>query len=350
MSKTNDHLYLNVDITNTNATAAMQAYFRDVRNQPLLLNPSDYHLSVVRFQIPGSAIPIFIWPHASGVEIQTYRVTLSYSGTDFSQWVVYTPQIPTLLPANEEYWYVTSYQHVISLFNIALAAAYVALTTAYPAAPPTAAPFFIYNAETNLITLAGETLYNNNAGAPATIEIYLNALMYELLEGLQIISYTPTTVTSTKNAYMAMGYRGGNNVTMTDLKGNSNPTLLMEQEYNTLYKWNNVRGIALLSSSIPVADESTSGGTDVNGAPLSYKVLTDFIINSETGPSARSDISYNPTAEFRYVDLVSSTPLRNIDISIYWVSKLGTLYPLFLQPYSSASIKILFKKRNALMA
>ena len=62
--------------------------------------------------------------------------------------------------------------------------------------------------------------------------------------------------------------------------------------------------------------------------------------------SFRSNLLYNPTAEYRRITLLGTSPLTRIDLYVWVLKKDGRLSPFYLHPNSSASIKILFERND----
>lgn len=56
----------------------------------------------------------------------------------------------------------------------------------------------------------------------------------------------------------------------------------------------------------------------------------------------RSTFQYYSAGQYRLVDLVSDTAIRDIDIQVYWEDKFGNLNTFYLQPNSNINIKIGF--------
>jgi hypothetical protein len=56
---TADHIYYNVTMTNNSTTDYSNARFSETRTQAIIDNPSNYHMSVVRFTCPTNNIPLF---------------------------------------------------------------------------------------------------------------------------------------------------------------------------------------------------------------------------------------------------------------------------------------------------
>ena len=57
-------------------------------------------------------------------------------------------------------------------------------------------------------------------------------------------------------------------------------------------------------------------------------------------------VEYNPGAEYRLIDMNSTTNLNKIGIIVYWKSRYGRLHPFQLQPGCAASVKIMFRGRT----
>ena len=62
----------------------------------------------------------------------------------------------------------------------------------------------------------------------------------------------------------------------------------------------------------------------------------------------KPNLQYNPTAEYRRISMTGSGALTNIQISVFWRTKLGELVPMTLSGGSSCTIKLLFTKVSAI--
>lgn len=130
-------------------------------------------------------------------------------------------------------------------------------------------------------------------------------------------------------------------------------TLIVKSEITGCDLWSPVASIVFTTSLIPIVSNQLSSPiiyedgriNNVNQSANFAQVITDFI-SSEQG--MRPNILYNPTAEYRRVQLYGNTPLTNFDISVFWKSKFGEFIPFLLCPGASASIKILFEKKKIL--
>jgi hypothetical protein len=118
------------------------------------------------------------------------------------------------------------------------------------------------------------------------------------------------------------------------------------QEYNTLFAWNSLRSISFTSSSIPVQQELLPGSDPTLGLQISSPILTDFQIDVSESPEARSFIQYVPSSEYRLVSLGGTTPLRVMDMNITWIDNLQVAHQVYIPPFQTVSVKILFRKKS----
>jgi hypothetical protein len=146
IKQTSTHTYYNISIYNP-TKLYKPAVFYETRNEPILHNPSEHYMSVVRVDCPTIAIPIFIYPGdwkqsgniftptnetKSGV---TYAVTLKYGATEARKTVTYQSTTPNFVPygaIDEFYYYVYSYQQWIDMINASILSAFNTLSSSLP--------------------------------------------------------------------------------------------------------------------------------------------------------------------------------------------------------------------------
>jgi hypothetical protein len=75
--------------------------------------------------------------------------------------------------------------------------------------------------------------------------------------------------------------------------------------------------------------------------------ITDFEVAVDPGNLYKNAVAYNPTAQYRYLDLISNNPIQNIDIAVFWKDNYGRLNPFTLQAQCSFNMKILFKRKDS---
>jgi hypothetical protein len=338
-----NHLYYDISVLN-NTNKPIVAKLFENRTSALLTDPSQYYLSVVRFLIPTAYLPIFIWnvdPILLGNNPNNayYSVTIRRVGVDHQSFLTYVPQ-NNLSVLDDNYLYVYSYQQFIDAINIALSAAYLA--TGGSATTP---PYLIYNAVTGLISLVAEYQYANTAGE---YEIYFNNNVFSFFDNFKAKRFTLPAIAGKDTLIYVQN--NGNNDYMGHAPGYSiavgNDSYIMTQESNALFNWNDVRSIVLISNTMGVADEAinTINSRTPNTGNSYRKILTDF--EPDINSNLRSYLQYNPTAEYRLIDLVSTSPLYTVDVQIFFQTSDQVLHPLFINSGEYLSLKIMFRNKK----
>lgn len=171
----NDIIYYNIEMTGKFNSISTPAVFIEDRTQNILDNASDYYMSVVRFSIDGSLIPIFVCPvipnpdepdpaHPIDMNYTPFIVTLQTATASYSQHVRYVPESnvtplpnpPTVQYGQDfsnSYYYVYTYTRFIAMVNQAIQVAFNNLVIAEPAFVGSFAPSFTFDSVTRLITL-----------------------------------------------------------------------------------------------------------------------------------------------------------------------------------------------------
>ena len=139
----------------------------------------------------------------------------------------------------------------------------------------------------------------------------------------------------------------------------------VEQDYvcvDTL--WSPIGSLVFQSTLLPLVPEYSSAplalgtgnltnqGSGNNVAQSAFNPLvTDVCVDQGVSGADgyRHFLYYLPSAEYRLADTLGDAPISNIDISVYWKSRLtGELYPMTMFNLSSVSIKLMFRKKTAL--
>ena len=126
--------------------------------------------------------------------------------------------------------------------------------------------------------------------------------------------------------------------------------ILLKQEISTIDAWCPISSIVFTSNQLPIIvsqfSSSNTTGITPNSALIGNRfalVITDLMTNQQ---GYRPNIIYNPTAEYRRISLTGNMGIRNIDINVFWRSKTGQLLPFRLPSGGSATLKLLFEKKN----
>ena len=319
-----DHIYYNITIKQTPENLGI-AKFSENRVQPIIENPEEYELAVVRFNIPGTQIPIFIW--RSG-----FKVTISYQTFDFTTELNWTPNSPggTYDFYGEAVW---TYQDFIDSINTGLLASFNDFVAGTPAfsGKPTSAPFLGFDGKTELCSIYAPVEYDSSIADP--IEIYFNSDLFDLFPSFQNFQ----TADPIKAKQLLIKSNNG----LTSQTINGNPYYVMEQEFVSIFLWSDLFSIIFETNSIPVSTENLASQTN-----KTRRIITDFEPAQDI--NNRSSIQFFPRGPLRYYDLESSTPLRRIDLNILWTTKTGEVFPLRMNSTDELSIKLEFKRKGAL--
>jgi len=395
-----DHIYYNITISDDktgtvsrNGSVVEQAtqgsdlplVFNQIRATPYLLRPEEYYLTVIRFTIETPSFPVFI-PLAkvgsSDVNETVYTITLLYNGIPYKKPVIWIPQDETtnkpsgpvkqsdISPANP-YYYCYSYQHFADCINNALKAATDAINAGVGTLTP---PYLQYDALTNLFTLGGNVNYYRTASNGAllgAVGIYFNAELYNLFASLPYI-YTAGNAVVVSGDNLQMDYQllltTGTNVAttspqpyITNIRTNTLYTtsindVISVQEYQTLSLWCPIKSLIFKTNLLATAPEIIAtpavyenGNININGAKQNADILNimiDYVPQLDKGTEYKPYIFYQPSGEYRLTDLYGKTPVDAIDISVFWKDSFGNLIPFYLSASSSATIKILFRKKR----
>jgi hypothetical protein len=366
-SSDNDHIYYSLTINNSSDDFAL-ATFTDNRNDYILQNPQAFHFSVIQFTIDGMGIPIFIWPIVAGTtnvpDNTFFTVSLSLLGnaprtapliyTNFSS----LPNTPDNLP------WIFSYQHMVDIINAAYITAYNALVVqvtapVLAALGITMAPYMTYSTITGQFTMNFQAGYAFDPTVPSTtVRVFMNGRLYGFFDNFETL-FNGYTAGGNDNplAFQFIVKNDGNNRIILDYPGSvtmsTDPGWAMRQETNTLSLWNDAASIVFTSGLIPVNQELlTPANVGWGQAPVSTNqfknILIEFDIFADDTVSnpTRSIIQYIPTGEYRLVDLKTNTPIRALDIQVFWKSRDQTYYPLAVPPHSSFQMKMMFRKKE----
>lgn len=424
-----DHIYYDLDIVNAEPTdvqlrnypLANKLNFTEVRSSPILLNPSDYYLSIVRFELDtANSLPVFIpqifldQPFASpNFPNETiYFITLGMPDpagilpTFFvKQRVIYVssntptnpsnsgiPQAPQQVPitleqATDTYYWVYNFKNFISMINTAISTAWTALLATTPYALPADAlaanaPFLTWDIDTNLATLhappvsflMGDTL--DIDGAP--IQLWFNTSLYTLLSSFESI-FNGSIIYTTNAQEDQTNYRiriyADHNSNIAPSTGTAPyvfppflsavgppPVYLtqyvkMTQSYQTGATLCPVTQIIFNTSLIPCVStligipRITNGNGQLGSQSHTQNdnfsnQITDLVVNVSNGYEYQPQILYEPTAQYRYIDLQSNTPLYGVQISVSWKDVYGIVHDFYLQNNQGTNMKILFQRKE----
>lgn len=353
-----DNIYVNISISPdflNPSIIEIPAEYKVTKTIPILSKCDDYYLSVIRFDVPLTDVPLFIMPIVPNQTLPTNPnltpliIGITTGGIDYPQNIIYVSETGVPAPIQNQptqvitlYYFVFEYQNLITAINKALSLAFIASGLGGNC------PYFYLNDATEELTLVADiatfapiaTPLNPNPIPTATI--FMNVLLQTYLSSFQVNFVGPS----------AIGKDYVMNLVRFGLDTNIPPFNIpiaatqkaIPQEYSTLATWSSLRKIILVSNSIPINSEYTP--TNNSGISSTLPIISDFVPNIEFPGQSRSIAYYNPTSQYRLVDLKSSEALYNIDVKIYWQDLNQNVYPLLILKGQQASIKLAFLKKD----
>jgi hypothetical protein len=362
------HTYYDLEIINNDTTLSLPVplRFSEIRNMPYLNNPSDYYCSVIRFNVEtGSGLPVII-PNVQinqlNVNLTIYSFTLKYKTYESQEYLIYVPSDLTKSFPNppiqfqdieNQYYFCYSTQAFMQMVNNTLTTAFNSLNSLVVAGsdtlPTTNPPWFDFDPIQQLPTLNSDILgYDNSLENP--IEIYMNLPCYTLFNSFNVINYG-YNVTNGKNVKFVISNNNGTNIFQL-----SNYNALQSYcEISPVPVWNPVSNIVFTSQLLPVAPSLTAVPKVYNGPSNLFNVgnnsnfepiITDFLIPITSVNRYQPSITYSPSGEYRLIDLYGNQPLSAINLQVYFKDKFGGLHPIYLNSGCSASIKIMFRRKD----
>ena len=373
-----DKVYYDINIANVLSQTSQPPIvsFKEQRQNAFINNSGDYYFSIIRFQVDTNTLPLFvpeIQPNQPNINLTVYSITLSYLGTDFQVDVIWNPQnafarqpsppdqtYNKLQDNSTGYYYAFNYTYVIQLIQAAFDSAHASLIAAFPAVALSHSPTIIWNTDNNCAGIYAESAFYDTFPVGTVvnpISIYFNSPLANLLNAFVGINYGTQGVTNGKN--FQVGVANFNGAQTIYLPTSAAPALqyvatTVFQEYSTVASWTPISSIVFTSATLPIVPNQLSaplifanGGiiqsNDGNNANFA-QIISDFC--AENGVYKPS-LLYTPT-QLRLIDLFGNQPISQIDISVFWKSKIGEFFPLQLNSGGACSIKILFTRKGSI--
>jgi hypothetical protein len=310
-----DNIYLDILMTNVNNenTSPIPINYYAARDTPIIKIPSMYEMSIVRFSLDTSTLPVIvpiIQYNQSNTNLTIYSVTLEYvdpSGNTFTeqQYVIYESQnksITTPLPPSQQidglqsnqntYYNIYNYQYWIYLVNNAFTTCFDNLLSSAGSLPTTHAPVMTYDTTTNIAVLNVDLAGYNNTSSDY-IRIYFNQTMYELFNSFPVIIQNLGTATDGKNCLIDTNTFSLNNVTQYPPYNPTYNAIQIYQEISTSQTWSPVSSIGFTSNTFNVVQSATASPQNfVNGQLLIQNSTNNLYTNLIT--DFVSDTNYKP--------------------------------------------------------
>lgn len=371
-----EHIYYDIRLENqfdgVDSSASQNASYNK-QTSNILERQSDYELAVSFWSLRGQ-IPIFVCPILEGnnnfINDTPFGVCFSFAGNDYPVRLIYTPDSTVNAPLpqaplnnngvqdnSSTYYYIYTFQLFITMINTAMTTAYTNFNAVHGGIHASA-PQFQYDAVSGLISMIAERSYSQAGGASVNV----NALLFNYLEGIRVnfngynqADFKDFNFIFTEEPFNKLGFGIPPN-TVTNPPTHNKYT----QEYDVRYLWANVKSILITSSSISSRDEYLPESKNPNFInqnrnnafnPNTRAVLSyyDIFLDSNGGGGAnwRQYLYYEPKI-YKWTDLMSDSPLNNINIEIFLQLNSGELLPLSIPCQAVATIKLLFRKKKCI--
>jgi hypothetical protein len=364
------HIYYDLDIINNDVegnSPPLPLRFEEVRNNPVLMCPANYYMSVVRFQIQtGDALPVFVPQVQLGQtdpNLLIYSITLKYKTYEYQAYVNFIPDDLTQPIPNppldfqdltSQYYFLSTYQQWIEMVNITFRTAFNGLNALVIAGgdvlPTPNAPFMEFDPGQLVAILdTDEAGYERTLTNP--IEIFMNSPMFNLFSTFPSVIVNYTTATNGKNYLLTIFNNNGTNI----LSLPNYNAIQSYQEGSTVALMNPIQSIVFTTALLPIIPSNVSlpkifgtnsslfnSGNNANIAP----VISDFVVPVDALNRYRPNIVYTPSAEYRLVGMYGASPVSAIEVSAFWKDVFGSLHPILLNSGCSASLKILFRRKD----
>ena len=371
-------IYYNVSIPHNDlisvAGSPTPANFSEARDEPLFKGkPCEWNMSVIRFTVPTSYIPIQYFPVEEDLitpanpNKSIYSITLTYLGVDYVQnleWItqdngVPVPPPPTGVTEREfqynptylEYYALYSLNHFCALINNAINTCFTTNVLPLLPAPPVgtayASPYFSYDGSDRLFTLHTQNTFLDTT--VNNVELWMNTYLNENFDTSFDVAYEPFTAPLGKNVRYVILDRGIQKK-IADATAPDGFIYQQEQEFDSTGQIQSFTSLVIRSTSLPINNEALTlqpRAGQRNGSGIgsgSESIISDFEVDLGTGRNLKSFLHYNPTAEYRRINMNGETPIQRIDISILWKDNYDNLYPVLIPAHDIATIKILFEE------
>jgi hypothetical protein len=365
----NDNIYVSVSFTNKSRIEEQILEYNVTKTAPILKNGNEYYVSVVRFDLCLTSIPITIFPVQPGQSdpnLSTLQVGIKNGATTSYQFLEYVAQnhtLPVPIQSNPnqqiitQYYYVYSYEQMITMINKALQLAYTgALLTG-------TAPYLVYDSVTSLISLIVGAEFNTLNGPQVLINYpmlqYLNAFDFD---GLGVNTFGQTIYQFVINGLVNESYAyvpfGQNPPVLTSPPAAPAAPLFYKitQEYVYLGAWNPIRKILIVSNTLPIVSEvvpannvSLSQVQNNDGVYSSMPILSEFVpIIEEGSGNGRTTAYFNTDGNYglRLVDILTNGPIYKLDIKVYWQDIANNINALYIPTFQQSNIKLGFIRKS----
>lgn len=341
-----DIIYYNLSLFNE-GVRNIPAQLLDRRQSAIITNPEEYNCSIVRFTC-DSFFPLFIpFIPDPAFPLQTdISITFTYLGIPYQQFVNVTP--------NEAKYGVFDFGLFLTDLNAASNAAFTAMKAANPGAPGQFYPYFALDPKTQLISMYVDIGWFDTLTPPNLI--YFNQKLQNLLNlPATVYNVVPAPFgedyqISVKGYSAVLPAAGSRSDYPYDISPLAATFIQVSQEFVQLAEFSDISTLMFTSNILPIVPEltpvTTASNQSQNTSNTYMPIITDFVITRSNSEPRSNSFLYLPTAEYRRLSLSGGSPVTGVDISAYFTTYGGKIYPLYLPPGGSMTLKLLFERKR----
>ena len=360
-------VFIPYDIKVSNSTKDKSRFlsFNDTRSVPFINAVNNYVLTIERFQIQTPKnLPVFIpviETNQADINKTIYEVTIGISNgaippvyTYFTIFIAWIPQdqtapLPTVPVGNVQnnstgYYFCYNYQHFINILNEEIYR--LGRNVTAPQLAITDIPFLTLDQSTFNIELNYSINYT---GTFPAYKLLFNEALYNLFGTLPA---TKTNIAGV-NRYLLTPQFPSVTTGNYPNQAPATPIYKTVSENTPLAQWNPIESITF-TSSLPLVSTATANAGQFNSTDFGdssvgnniANIISSFAVPFGPNNTYRAYINYTPTGEYRFFDLIGTSPLTTININVYWSDWFGNFYPLYLDPGCNANISLLFRRKD----
>jgi hypothetical protein len=329
--------YYNAQIYNNNTSTDLECNYNARTSSYILKKASDWMLSIVRFSLPASSIPLFFFRN------NTYTVTLYQPSSGVTSQVTLTYIDHESGSVRQP---VYSFQNMVDSVNLAFKTAFDNITTTTGGSflgPTTgSAPLLYYNAENGLFNLYVNTNDVGNVSYDDAdinrVEIYFNNLLFKFFQGFYVDDLGNQLTDGKDRRFI---------INKNPVNTSATGMTIIKQEFENRLAFYELRSI-VLKTSMPILDERTSPvatNQSTFTGDLSVSIMADFLPYNPHPRDYRSRNIYVPS-NFRYSHFTTSDSLKTINFEAFWEGEDGNLNRIYIQPGEAASVKFMFIRKK----
>lgn len=294
-------------------------------------------------------------------------------GNGWGRNVVYKPSALGFFSRGEienlssPFYYMYTYSSLIKMVNVAL---YDSWVDAGSPGGAGAFPYMVYNENEGTFTIMMPVLFVDAAAANGNgWTIFMNRDLNSIFQAFDYDLYAdaPTTVNNSgvSNIFRleidksSLSYDNthiemppvGNGTRLPPVAPEVLPAVYsITQDYSSFEYINSIKRIILISNSISCRPEYTPASTAISGGSNASQVniLADFQLEFNNKPGEQRSIATYNSDLYRMIDLISTDPLRKVDVEIRWVDNNNISYPLHIPKYNPINIKLGFFRKDAI--